>query len=143
MANQYNFVDGDLQLSADKVTQFTNALTTEEVADPLQELCDEAAADVARLTAGYVVDSVSVFNFIRALVVFKAYSNSGTPVPPDIATSRKDAWSELQSISRGERTNLPKAADPALQSRAGAIGSARRIHGRMSGGFGNGSGGQI
>lgn len=142
MANPYNFADGDLQLSADKVQQFTQALATDEVADPLQELCDEAAADVSRLTAGYILDNVSIFNFIRAIAVYNAYINSGTPAPDDVTTRYKNIWSELQSISRGERPNLPKVTDPALQSRAGAAGSQHRIHGRIKSGFG-GSGGQI
>lgn len=132
MSNQYNFVEGDLQLSADKVAQFTAALATGDVADPLQQLCDEAAADVARLTAGYTLDNLSISNFIRAIAVWKAYSNSNTPVPDDVTTNYKAVNSELQSIARGERPNLPKVADAALSSRAGAIGTGtKKIGGRM------------
>lgn len=135
MANQYNFDDGDLQLSADKAAQFTAALATDEVADPLQQLCDEAAAAVARLTAGYVLDDLSIFGFIRAIAIYNAFANSNTPVPDDVATRYKNAWSELQSIARGERPNLPKAADAALESRAGKWGSGQAIPGRMPGQF--------
>ena len=92
MANAYNFVDQDLLLSADKVTQFTNALA-----------------------------------------IFKAYTNSGSPCPPDVVSNRKDAWDELTAIAEGKRPNLPKIADPALQSRAGVVGSSHRLRGRMSG----------
>jgi hypothetical protein len=131
MSNAYSFTNGNLQLSADKVAQFTAALATTEVADPLQQLCDEAAADVARLTAGYILDATSISNFIRALAVYNAYLNSGTPSPEDVSTRFKSVWNELQSIARGDRPNLPKVADAALASRAGAAGSAPLIHGRM------------
>lgn len=131
MSNAYTFITGNLQLSADKVAQFTAALATTEVAEPLQQLCDEAAADVARLTAGYILDATSISNFIRALAVYNAYINSGTPSPEDVATRFKSVWTELQSIARGDRPNLPKVADAALASRAGAVGSAPLIHGRM------------
>lgn len=142
MANQYNFDDGDLLLSADKVQQFTAVLTTEEVADPLQDLCDEAAATVARMTAGYVVDNESVFSFIRSIAVYNAYLNSGTPAPENVTTRYQDNMKELTAIASGQRPNLPKVTDPALQSRAGAAGSAHHIHGRIRSGFG-GPGGQI
>jgi len=46
----------DLLLSADKSAQLTKALSTLGVADPLQYLCDEAAADVGRFTTGFVID---------------------------------------------------------------------------------------
>ena len=142
MANQYNFDDGDLQLSADKVAQFTAALATEEVADPLQQLSDEAASKVARLTAGYVLDNNSIFEFIRALAVYNAYTNSGTPCPDDVETRYKSVDLELKEISKGLRVNLPKAPDAALQPNAGIAGSKRPLHGRLGSGFGD-SGGQI
>jgi hypothetical protein len=133
MSNAYTFITGNLQLSADKVAQFTAALATTEVADPLQQLCDEAAADVARLSAGYILDATSISNFIRALAVYNAYVNAGTPAPEDVATRYKSAWTELQSIARGDRPNLPKVANAALASRAGLVGGPAYVHGRMRG----------
>jgi hypothetical protein len=131
MANQYDFDDDDLLLSADKVEQFTLALATDEVADPLQELCDEAAAIVARMTTGYVVDNNSVFSFIRAIAVFNAYLNSGTPAPEDVTKRYASNMGELEAIAGGKRPNLPKTTVAAQQSISGAIGSERKIHGRM------------
>lgn len=131
MANTYNFIDDDLLLSADKVQQFTAALATESVADPLQELCDEAASVVARMTTGYVVDTDSIFSFIRAIAVFNAYLNSGTPAPEDVTTRYNSNLGELSAIAGGKRPNLPKAVDTAQQSISGAIGSERRLRGRM------------
>lgn len=142
MANQYNFDDGDLQLSTDKVQQFTSALATTEVIDPLQELCDEAASKVARLTAGYVLDQDSVFEFIRAIAVYNAYANSGTPCPPDVENRHKAAEDELKEIAQGKRPNLPKQPNAALQSKSGSAGSNTNVPGRMGCG-GSATGGQI
>jgi len=127
MSNAYNFIADNLQLSADKAAQFTAALATTGDATPLQTLCDEAAADVARLTTGYVIDTTSAFNFIRALAIYKAYTNSGTPVPSPVENSFKAVQLELQEISQGKRPNLPKAA---TTSQAGISGG--------SGGYGGG-----
>ena len=124
----------DLKLSADKLSQIATALGDgggENAA--LQDLCNAAAADVQRLTAGYVLDDTSLTNFGRAITLFRAYSLVGQ-VPPDIEKEYQNSWNELQSIARGDRPNLPKISDPALASRAGAIGSERKIHGRMTGG---------
>ena len=124
----------DLKLSADKLSQIATALgdTGGENA-ALQGLCDEAAADVARLTAGYVLDATSLTNFGRAITLFRAYGLVGQ-VPPDVEKEYQNCWNELQSIARGDRPNLPKQPNPALASRAGAIGSNPKITGRMAGG---------
>jgi hypothetical protein len=50
------FTKDQLLLPADKVAQLTKGLATLGVPDPLQYLCDEAAAAVARLTTGYILD---------------------------------------------------------------------------------------
>ena len=121
----------DLNLTADRLAQFATALADASGTNAvLQTYCNGAAADVARLTAGYLLDNDSITNFARPIALFRAYGDVGQ-VPPDVETSYKAAWSELQSISRGERPTLPKQANPALQSRAGVSGSNRRIHGRM------------
>ncbi len=103
--------------------------------------CTQADADVARLTAGYVLDPTSVTNMGRAIVLFRAYGLAG-PVPPDIEKEYQNTWNELQSIARGDRPNLPKTPNVNLQSRAGSAGSNCLIRGRMGCGSG-GSGGQI
>ena len=94
-------------LSPAKSAQLTKALATLGVADPLQYLCDEAAADVARLTTGYVVDDVSARGFVRALALFRAYSKAG-PVPADVQKDFDGAMEELQAIAEGKRPNLPR-----------------------------------
>lgn len=131
MANPYQFDDDDLLLSADKVQQFTAALATGEVADPLQQLCDEAASIVARMTTGYVIDNDSIFSFIRAIAVHNAYINSGTPAPPDVTARYEANMRELEAIAGGKRPNLPKTEVPAQQGISGSVGSERRIHGRI------------
>jgi len=68
------FTKDQLLLSADKVAQLTKALATLSVADPLQYVCDEAAAIVARMTAGYVIDDVSERGWIRSIAVYNAYT---------------------------------------------------------------------
>ena len=124
------FTEDQLLLSADKVAQLTKALSTTGVADPLQFLCDEAAADVARLTAGYVLDDASVRNFVRCLALFRAYSAAG-PVPLDVQKNYDQANTELQAIARGMRPNLPKVAVAGPAPQAGSWGSGGRVHGRM------------
>src|ERR1019366_7485805 len=92
----------DLKLSADKLAQFANALGDSGGQNAaLQGLCDEAAADVARLTAGYVLDPTSITNFGRSLVLFRAYGLAG-PVPADIEKEYTNAMTELQSIAKGQ-----------------------------------------
>jgi hypothetical protein len=117
----------DLKLSADKLAQFADSLG----AGGLQDICDGAAADVARLTAGYALDATSLINFGRAITLFRAYGLVG-PVPQDIEKEYTNAWNELQSIARGDRPNLPKVADPAQNIIAGGYGGDTKIGGRMS-----------
>jgi hypothetical protein len=132
----------DLQLTPDKLAQFATALGDAGNANAgMLTLCAQADADVARLTAGYLLDATSLTNFSRTIVLFRAYGFAG-PVPEDIDKQYTAVMNELQSIARGDRPNLPKVTDVNLQSRAGAAGSARRVHGRMRSGFG-GEGGQI
>lgn len=130
MANIYNFTDDNLLLSADKVTQFTAALATGAIPDPLQQLCDEAAADVGRMIAGYNVDVTSISNFIRAIAVYNAYVNSGTEAPPDVTNRYKYVMEELAAIAEGKRPNLGKVQDPNQVSIAGGGGSGCPLHGR-------------
>jgi hypothetical protein len=121
----------DLNLPADKLVQIATALgDTGSTNAVLQTYCDAAAADVARLSAGYILDDDSTTNMGRAIALYKVYAQIG-PVPPDIEKSYEDYWKELQSIARGERPNLPKQSNAAMQSRAGSAGSSHRIHGRM------------
>ena len=121
----------DLNLPADKLAEIATALgDTGNTNALLQTYCDAAAADVARLAAGYILDASSITNMGRAIALYNVYGQIG-PVPPDIEKSYDNYWKELQSISRGERPNLPKQPNPALASRAGAADSRHRIHGRM------------
>jgi hypothetical protein len=121
----------DLNLPADKLVQIATALgDTSGQNVMLLEYCAAADADVARLTAGYILDPTSALNMARALALYKVFAQIG-PVPQDVQDSYTDYWKELQSISRGERPNLPKQTNPALASRAGAAGSAHKIHGRL------------
>ena len=120
----------DLQLSADKLTQFAAALGDTGGSNALlQAICDAAAADVARLTTGYVIDPNSITNFAKSIALFRAYGQVG-PVPPDVEKTYDDNWKELQSISRGERPNLPKTQDTTQATIAGGWGSEHRLHGR-------------
>lgn len=130
----------DLKLPVDKIVQIENSLggstsvvayTANPSAPNLQNLCDEAFADVSRLTIGYVIDPTSQTNFTRALALYRAYGYIGT-VPKDVQKNHDDAMTELKEISQGKRPNLPKA-DPAgaQQSISGRFGSNRKIHGRL------------
>lgn len=123
----------DLNLPADKLAQFATALgdtTNANVA--LQGICNGAAADVDRLTAGYVIDPDSYTNFARSIALHRAYAQAQFgEIPAAVETDYKAAWLELTEIAQGKRPNIPKQPDPALASRAGAAGSHRRIHGRM------------
>jgi hypothetical protein len=123
----------DLNLPADKLAQFATALGDTSDADTaLQGICDGAAADVDRLTAGYVIDPDSYTNFARSIALHRAYAQAQfSEIPAAVETDYKAAWTELTEISQGKRPNVPKQPDPALASRAGAAGSNRRIRGRM------------
>ena len=123
------FTKFDLLLDAAKMAQLTRALSNLNVADPLQYLCDEAGADVARRTAGYVLDALSLRNFNRSLALYRAYSNAG-PVPPDVQKNYDAADKELEAIAKGERPNLPRKTDGAAAP-TGKWGSKTNVPGRM------------
>ena len=126
------FVDTDLLLSPDRQAQLTKALSNLNVADPLQYLCDEAAAEVARLTTGYVLDDLSLRGLTRALALYKVYSYAG-PVPKDVQTNYDAADKELQAIAGGKRPNLPKVTTPSQATIAGSSGSGCKLTGRLDG----------
>jgi hypothetical protein len=123
----------DLHLSADKLAQLAKALGDASANNTgLQSICNGAAADVCRLTAGYVLDPASITNFGRALALFRAYGLAG-PVPKDIESEYDNAMKELQSIAEGKRPNLPKVADPGQSTIAGGWGDEdNRLHGRVN-----------
>lgn len=123
----------DLKLPADKQGQLNRALggaANDQANAALQTICDQAAAVVARMTAGYVIDAVSLADFTRSVALYRAYGEAG-PVPKDIEKNYTDAWTELQAIAAGKRPNLPKTNDAALSGRAGAWGSGQATPGRM------------
>jgi len=119
----------DLLLSQDKAAQLTKALSVLGVHDPLQYLCDEAAADVARYITGYVLEENQVRGFVRSLALFAAYSLANVPVPKDVQTSYDGAIKELEAIAKGERPNLPRVQSPSAGGSAsvGGWGSRERI----------------
>jgi hypothetical protein len=122
----------DLNLPADKLSQMATALGDTGGANAaLQGICNGAAADVARLTAGYVIDATSQTNFGRAIALFRAYGQVG-PIPPDVEKNYDAAWNELTDIAQGKRPNLPKVADPNQASIAGRWGGGHRLPGRTS-----------
>lgn len=124
----------DLKLPADKLAQMNKALggtVGDESAAALQGVCDEAAAEVARLTTGYVIDSVSITNFTRAIALGRAYGYIG-PIPKDVQKNHDDAKVELEAIAGGKRPNLPKVSTPAQNSISGGWGSNPNIPGRMT-----------
>ncbi len=123
------FTDNDLLLSADKSAQLTRALANLGVADPLQYLCDEAVADVARMTIGYVIDDNALRGFIRSLALFRIYGYAG-PVPKDIQASYDAARSELEAIASGKRPNLPRV-QTGTNPPSGQFGSKPYVKGRM------------
>lgn len=104
------FAESNLLLTEKKLTQLTAALANTGVDDPLATCIAEATADVARLTAGFILDEASTNGFIRALALFKAYSLCGS-VPDDVDKQYDNAMKELNSIARGERPNLPRVPE--------------------------------
>ena len=126
----------DLNLPADKLAQIATALgDTGTTNAALQGVCNSAAADVARLTNGYVIDPTSLTNFGRAIALYRAYGQIGT-VPPDVKDNYEDSWKELQSIARGERKNIPRVDDGNPQSTStGGYGSHHHIRTGPFGGY--------
>ena len=115
-----------LLLTDERQTQLTAALANTGLDDPLAQCIAEAAADVARLTAGYVIADESLAGWTRALALWKAFTIAELGVPEDIEKAYDAAVAELRDIAQGRRPNLPHAeASPAAD--AGAWGSQRRI----------------
>lgn len=122
------FTVPDLKLTVDKLAQITKALGgAASTTTDLQDLCDEAAADVARYCTGYVVDDLSQTNFTRAIALFRAYGYIG-PIPKDIQANYDAVMKELEAIAKGERPKLEQTTDQAAQS-AGNWGSKTRLAG--------------
>ena len=91
-------------------------------------MIDEAVADVARWTRGYVIEEASSKGWIRVLALEKAYLAAELAVPEDIARAAKDSREELAAIARGARPNLPLAeASETPPTGAGAWGSETKI----------------
>lgn len=125
----------DLKLPVDKIVQIENSLggnvtiagynSNPPVPNPpapnLQALCDEAFADVNRLTTGYVIDATSITNFTRACALYRAYGYIG-PVPKDVQKNYDDAYKELTEISQGKRPNLPKVETASQSPMSGNYG---------------------
>jgi hypothetical protein len=123
----------DLKLPDNKVQQLNRALggaLDDVAAQSLQGVCDEAAAMVARMTTGYVIDPVSLKDFTRAVALYRAYGFVGT-VPKDIQDTYKSTMDELQAIAGGKRPNLPKVVTPAQNTIEGGWGSNSSVPGRM------------
>lgn len=123
----------DLNLPADKLAQFANALGDSSNANvALQGICDGAAADIARLTAGYVIDPASLTNWGRSIALYRAYSQAQFgETPKAVSDDYKTVWDELTAIAEGKRPNLPKVSDPNQASIAGGFGGEHRLHGRV------------
>jgi hypothetical protein len=119
-----------LLLSADRSAQLTAALSNLGVEDPLGTCLAEASSDVARLTAGYVIDESSTNGWIRALTLYKAYGLVG-PVPTDIKLQCDEVVKELTAIAKGERPNLERA-QAGTNPTAGAWGGEERLKMRGS-----------
>lgn len=124
------FSTNDLLLSADRSAQLTKALANLGVADPLLYICEEAAADVARMTTGYVLDEASMRNFVRSLALFRIYAKAG-PVPEDVQRDYDSALKELEAIAKGERPNLPKVPVEGQATIVGKWGSKTYVAGRL------------
>ena len=123
----------DLNLPADKLVQFATALGDTGGANAaLQGICNGAAADVARLTAGYLIDPASTTNWGRSLALYRAYSQAQFgEIPKAIADDYKTAMDELTAIAEGKRPNLPKVTDPNQATLAGGWGGNCPVPGRM------------
>ncbi len=103
----FTFTTNDLLLSAEKAAQLTKALSNLGVAAPLQYVCDEAAAEAARLTTGYVIEDNAMRGFVRPLALYRAYGYAG-PVPKDVQVQYDAVRAELEAIAQGKRPNLPR-----------------------------------
>lgn len=125
----------DLKLPVDKIVQIENSLggnvtvagynSNPPVPNPpapnLQQLCDEAFADVNRLTTGYVIDAVSITNFTRACALYRAYGYIGN-IPKDVEKNYTQAYDELEAIAQGKRPNLAKVETQSQTKMSGGWG---------------------
>jgi len=127
----FSFDKSQLLLTDEKSVQLTTALANLDVADPLQQVCDEAAAVVTRMMASYALTDAQVAGFIRAIALFEAYRVANIPAPDDVSTANDAAMKELTAIASGERPNLPKVADSDLTPGAGSWGSNDKTTGRF------------
>lgn len=114
----------DLNLPADKLAQFATALGDTGGANAaLQGICNGAAADVARLTTGYLIDPASLTNWGRSIALYRAYSQAQFgEIPAAISADYKTTWDELTAIAEGKRPNLPKTSDATQNTIAGGWG---------------------
>lgn len=125
----------DLNLPADKLAQFATALGDASGTNAvLQGICNSAAADVTRLTNGYVIDPTSLTNFGRAIALYRAYSQAQFgEIPKAVTDDYKAVWDELAAIAEGKRKNIPRVDDGGQQSTStGGFGGQRRIHTGMA-----------
>ncbi len=127
------FSTDQLLLPEDKASQLEKGLATLGVDDPLQYLCDEAAADVARLTTGYLLDESSIRTFIRSLALYRIYTTANVPPSKAIEDNYKYANDELGAIASGKRPNIAKQAVASVTPIAGSSGSSAKINGRIPG----------
>ena len=117
-----------LLLTDERKTQLTAALANTGQSDPLGQCITEATADVARYTAGYVIEEAASDGWTRAIALWKAFTVAELAVPDDIKAAYDEAMKELIAISKGERPNLPRVDDGEEQaSSTGAWGSEAKI----------------
>lgn len=122
------FTESNLLLTEKKLTQLTTALANTDIVDPLATCIAEATADVARLTAGFILDEDSINGFIRSLALYKACGLVGS-VPDDVDKQYDNAMKELNSIARGERPNLPRVPEAGGGTQStGGWGSQEKIN---------------
>lgn len=122
------FTPDQLLFTATKQAQLTAALANTGVEDPLQLCCEEAEADVARLTTGYTIAQESLDGWIRAVALWKAYTLAETGVPDAVQKSYDAAMAELRDIAAGKRPNLPRTdAEEDPSSSVGTWGSRTKL----------------
>lgn len=122
----------DLLLTDDRQEQLTAALANTGIAEPLVLCLTEAAADVARFTAGYVIAQSSLNGWTRALALWKAFTLAELGVPEDVQKAYEAAMDELTAIAKGERPNIPQTPVTTPPASAGAWGSRDKLPTRSS-----------
>lgn len=110
------FTVDQLLLTDEREAQLIAALANTGETDPLGRCINEAMADVARFTRGYVIDQTSLDGWTRSLALWKAYSVIEGGVPDEIEKANKAALDELTAIAAGKRPNLARIDDGAAQS---------------------------